>query len=89
MGKVFQLVFEEDEVDLLGDESAHWCEVSECVRACFCFVCACSVFACEIGGSSDVETVEPQAFSFSKKRDASVAGDEAVLSFAENACDEG
>ena len=36
-------------VSLSDNESGHWCEVSVCVFACFCSVCACSDFACEIG----------------------------------------
>ena len=67
-------------MDLSGSENDNWCEVSVCVAASVHLVLDLTPpvnLVCEWGfpsvSVSDCETVDPQTFSFSGKRCASVA----------------
>ena len=77
---VFNARAEEEVVDLLGNESDHWRDVSVCVLASVpsvLVVISLVNVVCEVDlpsvSVSDCEIVEPQTLSFCRKRGASVA----------------
>ena len=68
---------EEEVVDLSGEASEHWCEVSVCVLASVSLVLSLISLVNDVNSPSvavsDWEIVESQTFSLSRKRDAGVA----------------